>query len=100
MAYRVYIAGDCQFCGEPLGVVEQDGGRDRCYCDDRCRQAACRKRKREKRDGGLSRKGVEANTDMRLHPLHCGCGRVIFAVHGNVTIGHLHCTLCDTGFEA
>lgn len=99
MAYRVYIAGDCQFCGTPLGEIEQDGGRDRCYCSSRCRQAAYRKRKREKRHTGVLRKDVEASTDMRLHPLSCGCGRTIFAVYGNVTIGHLRCTLCNTDFE-
>ena len=48
--YRSYNGGSCQNpdCGEPLGYIETDGGRDRLYCNDACRVAAYRKRKREK----------------------------------------------------
>lgn len=47
--YRSYYAGECQNpdCGEDLGLVETEGGRDRHYCSDKCRVAHYRKRKRE-----------------------------------------------------
>lgn len=99
MAYRVYHAGNCQGCGVDLGVIEQNGGRDRKFCSDRCKQAAYRrKRKGDKRNGGLLRKEIERELDMSLHLLACGCGRGIWTVRGNVTIGHVRCTLCDTEF--
>ncbi len=52
-AMRYYFAGHCQnpACGKELGRfgwVEVDGGRNRLYCDDACRVAAFRARKREK----------------------------------------------------
>ncbi len=51
-AMRYYFAGKCQnlACGEDLGRfgwVEVDGGRDRLYCNEKCRVAAFRARKRE-----------------------------------------------------
>lgn len=47
--FRSYNAGRCQNpdCGEYLGYIEAEGGRDRHYCNDKCRVAAHRKRKRE-----------------------------------------------------
>jgi hypothetical protein len=45
---RSYQGGFCGHCGEPLGYIEVDGGRDRLYCNAACRVAAHRKRKRER----------------------------------------------------
>lgn len=50
MPYYAYQAGNCEFCGEPIGLVETDGGRQRRYCSDKHRKAAHRARKlREQR---------------------------------------------------
>jgi hypothetical protein len=48
--YRSYYGGRCQnpACGEELGLIETEGGRDRQYCSDKCRVAAHRAREREK----------------------------------------------------
>lgn len=99
MVYRVYQAGCCKHCGRDLGVVEQEGGRDRQYCSGQCRQAAYRERKRDKRNGGVLRKEIESDIDLKLHPMVCSCDRGIWTVHGNTTIGHIRCTLCDTEFS-
>lgn len=45
--YRSYIGGDCQNCGEPLGLIETEGGRDRHYCNATCRVQHHRKQQRE-----------------------------------------------------
>jgi hypothetical protein len=49
--FRAYNAGDCQHCGEPLGYIEADGGRDRLYCNNRgkCKVAHHRKLAKEKK---------------------------------------------------
>ena len=49
---RRYYAGQCRnlLCGQQLGQwgwIESDGGRNRLYCDDNCKVAAHRYRKRE-----------------------------------------------------
>ncbi len=49
---RRYYAGHCRnpLCGQELGQwgwIEADGGRNRLYCDDNCKVAAHRYRKRE-----------------------------------------------------
>ena len=98
MAYRVYRAGSCRYCGKDLGVVEQNGGRDRQYCSPAHRQAACRRRRKEKRDGGVSRNEIETAEQIKLHVMACGCGRTIWTVYGNTTIGRIQCTLCNTDF--
>ena len=46
--YRSYIGGNCENCDEPLGLIEVEGGRDRHYCNDRCRVQHHRKLQREK----------------------------------------------------
>jgi hypothetical protein len=45
MPYYSYYAGDCQNCGEPMGIQEVYGGRQRLYCSDKCRKAAHRAKK-------------------------------------------------------
>ena len=97
--YRAYYPGGCQHCGRDLGLVEQEGGRDRCYCSPACRQAAYRARKAEKRNGGVLQKEVERSIDLKLHPMKCGCKRTIWTVYGNITIGGLRCELCGTEFK-
>lgn len=39
----------CRFCGRPLPPVKRSGsgGRNRRYCNNRCKQAAYRRRKAE-----------------------------------------------------
>ena len=46
--YRSYMAGDCANCGQWLGLVEVEGGRDRHYCNATCRVQHHRKQQREK----------------------------------------------------
>jgi len=46
--YRSYMAGDCANCGQWLGLVEIEGGRDRHYCNATCRVQHHRKQQREK----------------------------------------------------
>ncbi len=46
--YRSYMAGDCANCGQWLGLVETEGGRDRHYCNATCRVQHHRKQQREK----------------------------------------------------
>jgi len=41
--YRSYMAGSCENCGEDLGLVEVEGGRDRHYCNATCRVQHYRK---------------------------------------------------------
>lgn len=47
MSYREYMPGWCKnpACQKDLGLVAQGGGRDRKYCDDRCKTQAYRLRK-------------------------------------------------------
>ncbi len=49
--YRSYMGGYCKHCGEWLGHIETDGGRDRLYCNNKgkCRQAHHRQLEREKK---------------------------------------------------
>lgn len=49
MAYYAYQAGYCEYgpCEAYIGLVETDGGRQRQYCSDRCKQAAYRERRKE-----------------------------------------------------
>ena len=55
MAYYAYYAV-CEHCGRDLGMLEQEGGRQRRYCSNACRQAAYRDRKkREKRNSSALR---------------------------------------------
>jgi len=46
--YRSYMAGDCANCGQWLGFIETEGGRDRHYCNATCRVQHHRKQQREK----------------------------------------------------
>ena len=46
MAYYAYYAV-CEWCGRDLGMLEQEGGRQRRYCSNACRQAAYRERRRK-----------------------------------------------------
>jgi len=48
MAYYAYEAGRCENCGASLGLIYQNGGRNRRYCNARCRQAAYRRRRAER----------------------------------------------------
>src|SRR5262249_37504755 len=58
MPYYAYMAGFCGYCGANLGLIEQDGGRNRHYCNDAHKQAAHRRRKEEeKRNTILLRNG-------------------------------------------
>lgn len=43
--YRSYMGGTCENCGEPLGFIEVEGGRDRHYCNATCRVQHHRKLK-------------------------------------------------------
>lgn len=53
MGYRSYMGGFCKHCGQSLGLIEVERGRDRRYCNDACRKAASRER--SKRDMAVSR---------------------------------------------
>ncbi len=46
--YRSYMGGDCVNCGQWLGHIETEGGRDRHYCNATCRVQHHRKQQREK----------------------------------------------------
>ena len=59
--YRSYIGGNCQNCNEPLGFIETEGGRDRHYCNARCRVAHHRKQQREQKRAAV----LQYNTELR-----------------------------------
>lgn len=54
--YREYQPGDCRNpnCQKDLGIWGQAGGRDKHYCDDKCRIAAFRARAKEKKGLALA----------------------------------------------
>ena len=59
--YRSYIGGNCQNCNEPLGFIETEGGRDRHYCNARCRVAHHRKQQREQKRAAV----LQYNSELR-----------------------------------
>jgi len=59
--YRSYMGGNCQNCNEPLGFIEIEGGRDRHYCNARCRVAHHRKQQREKQRAAI----LQYNSELR-----------------------------------
>lgn len=99
MTYYQYEAGNCRGCGDPLGAIETRGGRHRQYCSDACKQAAYRKREQDKRNTRPLRNTIERELDQTLQLMTCNCGRGLWTVHGNVQIGHIYCTLCNSLFE-
>ena len=59
--YRSYMGGNCQNCDEPLGLIEVEGGRDRHYCNDKCRVQHHRRQKREKKRSAT----LQFNSELR-----------------------------------
>jgi hypothetical protein len=67
--YRSYNAGCCQnpACGAELGYIETEGGRDRLYCNDACRVAAHRAKKREEKRQQVLHYHAELREYWHLH---------------------------------
>lgn len=67
--FRSYNGGSCQNpdCGDYIGYIEADGGRDRLYCSDKCRVAAYRKRQREKKREAILQHHGELRDYWKLH---------------------------------
>ncbi len=65
--YRSYIGGNCQNCDEPLGLIEVEGGRDRRYCNDKCRVQHHRKQQREKNRAAASQYNSELREYWQEH---------------------------------
>lgn len=63
MPYYAYMAGFCRNpdCGKDLGLIDQAGGRNRKYCNDSCKIAAFRYRKKQRNREGI----LEYNTILR-----------------------------------
>ncbi len=70
--FRSYNAGRCQNpdCGEDLGLVETEGGRDRHYCSDKCRVAHYRQRKREESRQQVLQYHAELRAYWQEHGIH------------------------------
>lgn len=70
--FRSYIGGHCENpdCGLELGLIETDGGRNRHYCNDACRQAAHRARKREKQRQVILQQNGELREYWQRHDIH------------------------------
>jgi len=66
--YRSYIGGNCENCDEPLGFIETEGGRDRHYCNARCRVQHHRKQQREKQRAAT----LQFNSELREYWLEHG----------------------------
>jgi|SRR2546421_1549267 len=59
MPHYEYQGGFCGYCGASLGRIEQNGGRNRRYCNDKHKMAAFHeKRKGEKRNAAIERNKI------------------------------------------
>jgi hypothetical protein len=78
--YRAYMAGRCQnpACGADLGYIEVAGGRDREYCNTKCRVAAKRIRDRETKWEEIIQYHAELRQYWQEHNVK---GRVLSMMH-------------------
>jgi hypothetical protein len=70
--YRSYMGGSCKHCGEWLGHIETDGGRDREFCDNngKCRQAHHRQKKREEKRAAILQHHGSLRDYWQQHNIH------------------------------
>jgi len=68
--YRSYMGGNCENCGEPLGFIEEQGGRDRHYCNTRCRVQHHRRQKIEQKRASILRYNTELRDYWQEHGVH------------------------------
>jgi len=55
------MGGNCENCDEPLGLIEEQGGRDRHYCNTLCRVQHHRRQKTDQKRSAV----LQFNSELR-----------------------------------